>query len=168
MSVFIGRLTHKYQLSTQTFWYHQLTSYIWKVAVCICMSVCAVLSICLCVCLCLYVCPSVCLYVCPSVCLSVCVCVFVYMYVRLSVYMYVRVSVCMYVRLSVCVCVGSSFQEDRAVSLPGRRHHTWCHHGHCSCCWISQSTSHHDLSTLTNHLAINDRRTLWNCTNTRQ
>ena len=45
----------------------------------------------------------------------------------------------------VRVHVGSSFQEDRAVYLPGRRHHTWRYRGHCGRSRITEPI------TLTNH-----------------
>ena len=84
--------------------------------------------------------------------------------------------------MSGCLCAGSSFQEDRAVHLPGRGHHTWHHHGSCRRCRITDHQGHtaqltvhwwpsstvqpttdpYELCTLWNHLASNCLCTLPN------
>ena len=64
-----------------------------KIAVSLCVYVCA----CLCLCVCTYVCACVCLHLCLYV--SVRVCVYVYPH------MYLYVCVCMYIRVCMCVCV---------------------------------------------------------------
>ena len=45
--------------------------------------------------------------------------------------------------MRVCVCVGTSFQEDNSVHLPGGCHHTWSADGASRRCWIDWQLSTH-------------------------